>query len=303
MSDKTGCSNFQLEKILTDTTAAYTTDTPMTFTDRLQKIKFVPQRLKKDVDADDGVVSTYSAVRKGTLTVQLVDVTPAEQKTIFGSSNVGAIVGCGDCANTPYFCAKWQENYNDKTIYYEVLKVKFEPIDEEAETAKSDSIDTISLTLEGTAIVRTYKHTNDLTANNLYYKVDTLDASYASEGTTWYSAGDNLSTPDLVAPTFTVSPVDNATDQLATVNVVWTFNKAILPSKVTSANFFLIKDSDNSMVANALSIDTANKVVTLNPSSPLSAGAVYRAIVTSNVCSLAGTAIAANSESNFTVAS
>jgi phi13 family phage major tail protein len=303
MSDKLGCSNFQIEEVLTDTTAAYITDTPITFTDRLQKIKFVPNKLKKDVDADDGVVSSYSAVRKGTLTVQLVDVTPAEQKTIFGSSNVGAIVGCGDCVNTPYFCAKWQENYNDKTIYYEVLKVKFEPIDEEAETAKSDSIDTISLTLEGTAIVRTYKHTNDLTANNLYYKVDTLDASYASEGTTWYSAGDNLSTPDLVAPTQSVVPIDSATEQSATVNVVWTFDKAILPSTMTADNFFIVADTDGAAVAAALSIGTNNTVVTLNPTNPLSAGASYRAIVTQGVKSLAGTALAANAVTKFTIQS
>ena len=303
MSDKLGCSNFQIEEVTADTTAAYTTDTPITFTDRLQKIKFVPNKLKKDVDADDGVVSTYSATRKGTLTVQLVDVTPDEQKSIFGSSNVGAIVGCGDSANIPYFCAKWQENYNDKTIYYEVLKVKFDPIDEEAETAKSDSIDTISLTLEGTAIVRTYKHTNDLTANNLYYKVDTLDASYSSEGTTWYSAGDNLSTPDLVAPTQSVVPADSATDQLATVNVVWTFNKAILPSTMTADNFFIVADTDGAAVAGALSIGTSNTVVTFNPTASLGAGAAYRTIVTTGVKSLAGTALAANAVTKFTVAS
>jgi len=48
------------------------------------------------------------------------------------------------------------------------------------------------------------------------------------------------STIDLNAPTVTTVPLDAATGVSATANVVFTFEKAIQPSCVTTANLFLM---------------------------------------------------------------
>jgi hypothetical protein len=107
-----------------------------------------------------------------------------------------------------------------------------------------------------------------------------------------------LGSTDAAAPTVTVAPTDTATDQAATVNIVWTFNEAIQASDVTAANFFAIK-ADGTPVPGALTVDTDHKIVTLNPTDPLTAGADYISICTTGVHDLAGNALAANCVASF----
>jgi len=74
---------------------------------------------------------------------------------------------------------------------------------------------------------------------------------------------------------------------------------------MTAGNFFVVKDSDGSAVAGALSLSTsvvANDTVTLNPTANLTASTAYRAICTINVKSKTGIALAANSVRKFTTA-
>jgi len=104
---------------------------------------------------------------------------------------------------------------------------------------------------------------------------------------------------DLIAPTVTIVPEDGATGVLGTANIVFTFNKAIQPSAVIPANFFLMK-SDGTNIEAALSIGTNNTVVTMNPTATLESGA-YIAVATTNVKSIAGVALAGNCIANFTV--
>jgi phi13 family phage major tail protein len=106
-------------------------------------------------------------------------------------------------------------------------------------------------------------------------------------------------TIDLVAPTVTTSPIDGATGVLGTANIVFTFDKAIQPSCITPANFFIMK-ADGTPVAAALSIGTNNTVVTLDPTSSLSSGE-YIAIATTSVKSSAGVSLDSICAVNFTV--
>jgi len=69
---------------------------------------------------------------------------------------------------------------------------------------------------------------------------------------------------------------------------------------ITSSNFFLCKESDGSIVAGALSYDADYDTITFNPTSSLANSTEYKAIVTTNVKTLAGTALAANSVRTFT---
>jgi len=109
---------------------------------------------------------------------------------------------------------------------------------------------------------------------------------------------------DLVPPTLDSSvPADAATGVLATANVVLTFDKALdVQSAIDDANFVLLKTSDMSVVAKAITIDATHKIVTLNPSASLTAGAAYQWHVTKGVKSATGVALGAVETGTFTIA-
>lgn len=108
-------------------------------------------------------------------------------------------------------------------------------------------------------------------------------------------------TSDAVAPTVTVSPIDEATAVIVSANVVWTFDEAIRLNDVNGANFF-VTDDTGTEVAGALSLSVSNTVVTFDPTANLAALTAYTAIATKNVKDIAGNALASNSVTNFTTA-
>lgn len=302
---KVSCQNLHLEKILVDSAAAFTTDTAIDFSTRLISLNFEPNNLEAKVDADGATRESFFATPEAKVTIVISRMTPEERVAIFGNSSVGAIRGGGDSAAIPYYLVKYEEVLSDGTIIYkEILKVKFVPGAQNIETQKSDGINPQFITLEGTAIVRTYKHASDPTANNLYYEVSDADSSYADEGDTWYSLGDNLSTPDIVAPSISsVTPVDEAIDVAIASNVVWVFNKGLLSSTVNTSNFIVFKDEDDSIVAGAISLGqsvVADDQVTFNPTSNLTNNKKYKAVVTKSVKSVNGVNLAAHSITYFT---
>lgn len=107
---------------------------------------------------------------------------------------------------------------------------------------------------------------------------------------------------DSTPPTVTVSPVDAAAAVAVSANIVWTFNEPIQPSAVNPANFFLIKASDGSNVPGSLSINAGRTVVTLDPTSNMTAATAYIATATKNVKDINGNALANNEVTNFTTA-
>ncbi|MFA6931839.1 MAG: Ig-like domain-containing protein, partial [Lentisphaeria bacterium] len=134
------------------------------------------------------------------------------------------------------------------------------------------------------------------------YHVDTTDPNCPADiGDTWF-ASVAIPAADKTAPTVTVVPADVATNVAATANVVWTFSKAIDASTVTASNFMLLNASTGDIVAGTLSIDGTSKIVTLDPTASMTAGAAMIGIATTNVRDLAGNKLASNSITNFTVA-
>lgn len=107
---------------------------------------------------------------------------------------------------------------------------------------------------------------------------------------------------DAVAPTVTVSPVDGATNQLATVSVVWTFSEAINDIYVNSDVFMIIKDSDGVTHSGTLTYDSSAHTVTFAHSGAFTAGAKYYAIVSKQIRDVAGNKLASTFISDFTVA-
>ena len=107
---------------------------------------------------------------------------------------------------------------------------------------------------------------------------------------------------DVTPPTVsTVTPTDGAAAVAVSTDIVWTFSEAIQDASVNGSSFILMKASDGSQVAGALSIDSTKKIVTMNPTVDLTAATPYIAVA-SNVKDLAGNVMAAASITNFTTA-
>lgn len=107
---------------------------------------------------------------------------------------------------------------------------------------------------------------------------------------------------DTTPPTFTVSPANNATAVAVGASVVWTFNEVIQAACVNSANFFVMKQTDGSVVPGTLTLDSTKKIVTYKSTGNLTAATVHLAVATTNVRDVAGNALATNSVTKFTTA-
>lgn len=290
------CENFQLEKVLADTSGAYTTDTAIDLSERLDSVSIDPNILEFRVEADSKIQAIFSAMNEAKITVVLTGLTEAELAVILGRTTVGLMYGFGDCTAVPYFMVKFKVLLTDGTYrYMEFWKCKFKEIKREFKTQKSTAIEIPYITLEAIATARVYQHGSDTGTGNLGF-----ESEDTTIGATWFSLGDNLTTPDLVAPTYTTAPLDAASDVAITTNFVWTFNKAILTSTMIAANFFVYADVAKTLVAGALSIATNDTVVTFNPTENLANATLYTAVVTSNVKSKYGVAIAETHVHKFT---
>ena len=90
---------------------------------------------------------------------------------------------------------------------------------------------------------------------------------------------------DVTAPTAITVPVDGATAIVVTANLTATFSEDVKAEDINTNNFILMKASDASVIAGALTYTT--KVATFNPTASLEAATAYIWVV-SNVRDLAG---------------
>ena len=111
----------------------------------------------------------------------------------------------------------------------------------------------------------------------------------------WTTAAAADTTAPLVS---TVYPVDLATNVPVAASANATFNEAMDPLTITTANFTLYQGL--SRIPGVVSYNAQNKVATFNPTNNLVEGLTYTATVTTGVEDLAGNTLAANKVWSFT---
>jgi phi13 family phage major tail protein len=245
--------------------------------------------------ADDETVDIYSDDGDITIEIDVTDFTEDELATIFGNTMAAGVRSPSASDTKPYFAVSWRsKKRNGAYKYYKLLKVMFKEPDGEFSTKNGPATPQTDK-ISGLGIPRL--------CDGLRKRIaDSEAASYvAGTGTGWFTTGDI--SPDTTPPTVTVTPIDTATDQAATVNVVWTFDEAILPAQVTddptgNNPFFTLLKADGTVVAGALTIGTSDTVVTFNPTENLAAGADYISIA-KGVRDKSGNVLAAACVANF----
>jgi phi13 family phage major tail protein len=295
---RVGVEQFTVFKELTDDANGATYDAPYAFTKRLMKISCQPNISTADIPADDQITETDSVIVDYKVVIDLKDLTPSEHALLLGKKLVKGVVTTSKNDSAPYFLISFKSKKSRGSgggyKYLKYLKVRFQEPKEDYESGGRE-LKYQTPVLEGTAIPRLYDGE---------YKREGDDAEpswVSSTGENWFTQADI--TVDSTPPTVqTTVPANNATGVAVNVPFVWNFSEAILPETVNKNNFFVIKDSDGSLVAGTLTQNAAKTQITFTPSANLTAATAYRAVVTSGVKDLSGNALANGDVRKFTTA-
>ena len=148
----------------------------------------------------------------------------------------------------------------------------------------------------------------DNSGNQVIFNVDLecmvyVDSTFTNAGTPYKMWAYLADSTDTVAPTIASTvPAANATAIAVGASMNWTFSEAIQSALVTARHFGLVKDTDGSVVAGALSVSGDNKTVTFTPTANLTAATAYRPVVMPGVKDVSGNELAAMDVRKFTTA-
>lgn len=245
--------------------------------------------------ADDGPSESATTIGEISLELNIKDLPLPVQAALLGHTYEGAILKRKSSDVPPWVAIGFRSlKSNGKYRYTWLTKGKFGVPEQDNET-KGDSVNFQTPTITGAFV----KRDSD---DEWERHADADDVDYvASIGTDWFNSP--LGTGDTTPPTVSNTvPANNATGVAVGSTFVWNFSEALKLSTVTSANFFVLKETDGSVIAGALSINAGRTAVTFTPTSNLTAASVYRAYVTTNVKDLAGNSLAVTNITKFTVA-
>jgi phi13 family phage major tail protein len=256
--------------------------------------KITPKTTSEIQWADDGPVDIIQNLGEVTVEFELRDIQLAVQADLLGHTYSGGVLIKKSTDIAPFIALAFKclkadrKNYRYMALY----KGKFELIESTSETI-TDKTKAQSLKLKGTFVKRLFDDQWEKTA-------DSDDAAFVtSVGTNWFSYVDNPS--DIVPPTVSsINPANNATAVVATSNVIWTMSEAI--KNINTNNFILVKSTDGSIVTTTVTWDTTGTIITLHPTTSLSAATTYYAIANTNITDLNNNAMVAVSSTKFTTA-
>jgi phi13 family phage major tail protein len=234
----------------------------------------------------DGVAQENAQIMgEGKVSVDISTVALSVQADVLGHTldgTGGIVYNKNDQA--PYVALFYRRlKANGHYRYIKVLKCKFVDPKDDAET-ESNNVKIQNDVISGTFYPRIYD-------GNWKKVKDQDEPGYVDVSTTWFTAVDSADvTPPTVASTV---PANNATAVAVGTTYQWVFSESIAPSTVLANNFFLIKDSDGSIVGATVAYNDTTKTVTLTPTVALSAASKYLAVADNDVTDLSGNHLAA----------
>lgn len=262
----------------------------------VKKFGIKPKQNTEKLYAENILWDQSIAFDSADVDIALADLTSAQRADLLGQTiaSAGGVYAKGSDTQ-PYKAALYKANLSGGGYRYGVLYKGVFNLPEDSMQGQEGK--TAYQTPSMTAIFQPTQH------NQMWeYHVDTTDPNCPVDiDSTWFTAV-TIPEADTTPPTVTTSPLDAATGVAVDANVVWTFSEVIDTNKVTAGNFLVMKATDGSVVAGALSIDATKKIVTFNPTSNLTAATAYIAVATTNITDVAGNALAAASITNFTTA-
>lgn len=245
------------------------------------KINVDPNTNKVPYYADGAQQEMAQITADGKVTLQGSVLSLAVQADIFGhvlDGTGGITYNKNDVA--PFVAIFYRrEKANHKFRYMKMYKCLFSDPKDAAETSNT-TVKPQDDTIEGVFFSR-------ISDGNWKKIIDEETAGYVDVSSTFFNQVDGA--VDVVAPTvLSTVPAANATAVAVGAPFVWTMSESLNPSTVIANNFYLIKDSDGSIVGATVVYNDAAKTVTLTPTVALSAASKYLAIVDTDVVDITG---------------
>lgn len=256
-----------------------------------------PNASMETLFADDGPMETAASLGQISLELIAADLPLDVQAALLGHTVGGDGVMLRKASDVPPWVAIGFKSLksNGKYRFVWLVKGKFSMPEQKHET-KGDKVAFQTPTIQGAFVKRDY--------DDVWQKITDEDgANYTPAiGAVWFTAVEQA--PDVTPPTIsTTVPADGAAATSVDSTIVWNFDEAIPTTLVTSGNFVVYDDVTQAAVAGVLSTNTAKTQVVFTPTSDLTAGTKYWAMVTTGVTDLAGNPLAAAEIISFTTAS
>ncbi len=279
--------------ITQDDENAYVAGTPAKLAPAME-IKATPQSASETLYADNGPHDDVSAEGASELELMFPNIAEALLAQLKGSvvdTATGRIFDIADPSRAPYFALGYRfKKSNGSYRYRWYNKCRVEPDAEEAQS-QSDAVNMKPKSIKVSALKTIYKF--DLLGNGSL--MDGVKRVHGDEdtdnfsATAWYAA---VQVPVAgTPPSFTLTPVptDGASGVSISADITLTFSNALAGGR--EAGITLINADTQAPVAVARTINTARKIVTLNPTSNLGASTNYL-IVVHDVVDIHGQALA-----------
>jgi phi13 family phage major tail protein len=262
--------------ITADTASAYTAGTPAELAP-VAEMAGAPKVAKKVTYYNNKPANTYVTEAETDVKCVVSNV-PAQLAAIllgkYYDAASGRVLDTGK-PNPPYVALGFRYNMGvDGYRYYWYLKGTFSGGSEDAKSKEAD-VDAKTYELTFTGITTTHEWTVDGKSQSMKRIYgDTADA--ALNTASWFT---QVQTPDTAsAPTAialsTIVPADAATCVAVSSPIVITFN-----NKIAENDVILMKSTDGSIVTATKSFEATGKILTITPSSNLTAATKYFASV------------------------
>lgn len=254
-----------------------------------------PNTSSETLFADDGPADTATTLGDIELELNMADLSLDEQADLLGHEVVGGILKKKGSDNPPWVAIGFKTlKSNGSYRYVWLQKGKFQPPEQNHET-KGDTVNFQTPTIRGNFVKRDADQEWERMADE-----DHVDY-VPSIGTNWFT--DPGGVADTTPPTITLTdPLDTDVGVLITVAPVITFSEALALSTINSDNIFMVKVSDDSVVAGALTMNAARTEITFTPTVALDAATAYKMMITTLVSDVAGNKLATLNTFSFTTA-
>jgi phi13 family phage major tail protein len=265
--------------ITSDDEAGYVVGSPAVLVPAME-LKATPSSASETQYADNGPYDQVSA--EGDTEMELMapnfpESIIAQLKGAPYDSATGRVFDNADPSQAPYFALGYRfKKSNGHYRYRWYLKCRIEPPGEEAQS-QSDAVNLKTQTLKIRALKTIYKWALSGSVTDGVKRVHGDQDADNFSATNFFNA---VQVPVVGSPasfTLTPSPVDGATGVAVGANIVLTFSNALVAG--AENNIILVRSDTQAAIACARTIDSARKVVTLDPTVNLTAAKTYLVIV------------------------
>lgn len=279
-----GLDNLYVAEVTADSASGYTADTPE-YLAPAAEVSHEPTSSLDTQYADDQPYDVMASEGPSKLTLTVTGIPLAMLAKLLGKQFDATTGRLYDYAGTPPDIALGfrSKKSNGKYRYFWYLKGKFSPPKEGMKTL-GEKAEPATQQLEFTAIPTIYPFTVASGVTKKTKRVVGDEDSDNFSATNWFAAVQTPSIGSISALALSSSdPIDGAENIAVDKTITLTFNNALPADAITNV---IVAAADGTHIACANSLDVTKKILTINPTSNLSASTTY--IVTYGLTDLYG---------------